>query len=55
MFTTSILLNKENRFFELKDFRERRLNASWVVKEYILKEVKLGLRVEDRAVFGPAT
>ena len=31
------------------------MNASLVVKEYILKEVRLGLRVEVRAVFGPAT
>ena len=30
------------------------MNASWVSNECILKEVKLGLCVKERAAFGPA-
>ena len=54
MFMASILLKKRNRFFELWVFREGRHECQLGSHECILKEVKLGLCVKERAAFGPA-
>jgi len=47
-------LTKGIDFLSSKCLEKGDMNASWVVNECILKEVKLGLCVKERAAFGPA-
>lgn len=54
MLITSILLSKGNQLFMLWSLETRIMDKGRIVREDILKEGELGLRVEERVAFGQA-